>query len=446
MLSFRVKRNLFAALRSPALVVGVAFLLRMVLLWLSHYREDPSHPKFETVGLEALMVADSLAHGKGFSHPFPGYNAVTAWIAPVYPFLCSLGIRLFRLTSFRTVAFAQILNCAFSAATCWPIFAIGGKIFGEKTGLASAWLWAFLPNAVLLPLEWVWDQSLSAFLLALIVFATLELRESTSSLHWTWYGLLWGLTALANPTICLLLPFFLGWLLFQPGVALKHATGLAARAVLIFALSVLPWTIRNYYAIGGPTFVKSNFGLELWLGNNSAVKEVYTPELHPDSNFSQCVKLILNGEPAYNRAKLLEAVAYIEEHPKEFLRNFSSRFADTWAASYDSRVDPWVRALHLNRAEVWFCTAFSVISLLGLGLALRSEWNDSLLIATCLVLFPIPYYLTHTALRYRHPIDPFMTILSAYAAVRLSELLARRAQLEDSRVTAPVEALTAREP
>ena len=391
------------------------------------------------------MVADSLAHGKGFSHPFPGYDAVTAWIAPVYPFLCSLGIRLFHLGSFRTVEFAQILNCAFAAATCWPIFAIGRKIFGEKTGRASAWLWAFLPNAVLLPLEWVWDQSLSAFLLALIVWATLALRETTLSRHWTWYGLLWGVTALANPTICLLLPFFLGWLLFQPGLALRQGAGLAARSILIFALSVLPWTIRNYYAIDGLVFVKSNFGLELWLGNNSAVRDVYTPELHPDTSMSQCLKLVLSGEPNYNRAKELEALAYIREHPKDFLRNFSSRFLDTWTASYDSRVDPWTLALHLGRADFWCCAAFSFISFLGLALSLRWRTNDSLVMAMCLLLLPIPYYLTHTAPRYRHPSDPFMTILSAYAAVRLWEVFTRRPKREAIAVETTVAAFTARE-
>jgi hypothetical protein len=46
-------------------------------------------------------------------------------------------------------------------------------------------------------------------------------------------------------------------------------------------------------------------------------------------------------------------------------------------------------------------------------------------LAVCLLLFPIPYYITHTSLRYRHPIDPFMVILTAYAITRFWDLLAR---------------------
>jgi len=42
------------------------------------------------------------------------------------------------------------------------------------------------------------------------------------------------------------------------------------------------------------------------------------------------------------------------------------------------------------------------------------------------VLFPIPYYITHTALRYRHPIDPFMTIFTVYAVARLAVFITTR--------------------
>src|SRR6202022_5180525 len=267
MFSVRTDRTLASTLRSPALAVVAAYGLRMALFWLSHYNEDLVHPRFEAVGSESNLVALSLAMGKGFFTPFPGYEAVTAVIAPVYPLLSAIGYKLFHLDVFGAVVFCQTMNSAFSAATCWPIFAIGKKVFSERVGLASAWLWAFLPFAVLLPLEWTWDQSLAALMLALIVSATLSLRESTSSLHWSGYGLLWGFTALVNPTLCILLPFLLGWLVIRRWQSAQPSAGLALRTVFMFALTLMPWTIRNYYAVDGLVFVKTNFGLELWLGN-----------------------------------------------------------------------------------------------------------------------------------------------------------------------------------
>jgi hypothetical protein len=200
----------------------------------------------------------------------------------------------------------------------------------------------------------------------------------------------------------------------------------------MFVLTLLPWTIRNYYAVDGFVFVKTNFGLELWLGNNPAVKEIYSPRLHPASNFGERIQLIVGGEPNYNRRKQHEAIEFIKAHPRVFLKNSFDRFVDNWAATYDSRVEPWILTLHLSRADVWFCSVFSLLSFAGMILALRANFPDSLPLAMCLLLFPIPYYITHTALRYRHPIDPLMTIFTVYAIVRLCSALQRRAALDKS--------------
>jgi hypothetical protein len=426
----RNQRTLANVLRSPTLAASAAFMMRMAFLWLSHRGENASQVRFETVGLEAHLVASSLAAGKGFFGPYPRYQAVTACVAPVYPMLWALGEKLFHLTFASSVLFAQAMNCVFSAATCWPIFGIGNKVFGRGVGLASTWLWVFLPYAALFPLEWTWDQSLSAMLLAVIVFVALTLRESGHSLALTGYGLLWALAALTNPTLCILMPFLLGWSMLRRGSLGGLSLASTGKVMLIFVLALLPWTIRNYYALDGFVFVKSNFGMELWLGNNPAVKEIYSPELHPMTNVRELIPLILNGEPNYNREKQREAIAFIEAHPRLFLKNVKERIEDTWAATYDSRTEPWIVMLGLSRLDVWFCTAFSVLAWAGMILALRSGWRGALPIATCLILFPLPYYITHTALRYRHPIDPLMAIFTTYAIARVWGAIAARRDRE----------------
>jgi hypothetical protein len=412
------KNGLLARLLySPTLAVVCAFALRIILLWLSHRGENPTSPKYETTGLEAHLVALSLAAGKGFFGPYPQYQAPTAWVAPVYPVLCAIGIKLLRLDFYRSIVFSQVINCVCSAATCWPIFGIGKRVCGWKIGLASAWLWVFLPYAVLFPLEWTWDQSLSALVLASIVLVTFRLRESSSSLSVTGYGLLWALAALLNPTLCILLPVLLGWMMVRPGQATRLSLASAAKVILIFILALVPWTVRNYYVLDGFVFVKSNAGLEFWLGNNPAVKEkeTYSPELHPINDKWELISLILNGEPNYNREMQRQAIAFIESHPRVFLRNAFYRFEDIWAAVHDSRFDPWIVALHLSRVDVWLCLSFSGLSFLGMILAVRANWRDALPLAMCILVFPIPYYIVTSALRYRHPIDPFMTIFTTYA-------------------------------
>src|SRR6202162_6459378 len=93
MFSEHTGRKMACILRSPTLAVVVAYALRMILLWLSHQKEA-ARPVLEVLGLEEGRVAWSLATGKGFFGPFPGYEAVTAWLAPVYPFLWAICLRL----------------------------------------------------------------------------------------------------------------------------------------------------------------------------------------------------------------------------------------------------------------------------------------------------------------------------------------------------------------
>jgi Dolichyl-phosphate-mannose-protein mannosyltransferase len=430
-----MKSLLRSFLRSAMLACIVAFALRMALLWVEQ-RHLPAHREFRGLGLEEARVAWSLANGRGFFSPFPGYDTFTAWLAPVYPVLWSILIRLSRLNEDALIPIGLAMNCVFSAATCWPIFSIAKKLFGEKIGLASAWTWALLPYAILMPLEWTWDQSLSALVLAWIVDVTLRLRESASPLAWTGYGLLWGFTALVNPTLCGLLPFLLGWLVWQRWRVGIVSPALYARVPLLFVLAVLPWTIRNYYVIDGWFFVKSNFGLELWLGNHPA-SAIHA--YHPAYSHSERFSLILSGEPNYNKARQRAAMAYIKSDPLAFAKRFSSRVVDTWSAREDSWVDGWIVALHLSRVNIWFCSLFSVISFAGLLLALHANWEDSLLLGMCLVMFPIPYYITHTGLRYRHPIDPLLTIFAVYAIARLRRPPTARPAIETLEPAVPVE-------
>jgi hypothetical protein len=44
----------------------------------------------------------------------------------------------------------------------------------------------------------------------------------------------------------------------------------------------------------------------------------------------------------------------------------------------------------------------------------------ALLFTLPLLIFPLPYYITHAEFRYRLVIDPLLTILAAYAVTRVA--------------------------
>jgi 4-amino-4-deoxy-L-arabinose transferase-like glycosyltransferase len=425
-------------LRSPATAVAAALLLRLGFLYLAHRAGGNFFP----VGQEAGNVAWSLALGRGFSSPLTGMQGPTAWVAPVYPFLLALGFKLLSMNPYHVVVFGQVLNAIFSALTCWPIYLLAKKLFSLRVALASCWAWAVLPTAILLPLEWVWDQSLSALLLTALLCATVYLAPEPApktagarrhALLWAGYGIGWAFTLLTNPAIGLLLPVLLAWLAYQ-----RNKTGAAWKgslAIALFAcvLGILPWTARNYAAFGRFVPVKSNFGLEFWLGNNPDVKPIWTWWRSPASDPAESNELHRLGEIAYMHQKQSEALHFIWAHPGAFLDSSFDRLVDTWTALWDQRADPWVNALHAGTAYVGLCSVFSLLALLGLLLARRANALETFPLSAAMLFFPLTYYITHSAVRYRHPIDPVMTILAVYAVVRgCAGFQSTRAVLRDS--------------
>src|ERR1700741_3911824 len=169
--------SLQARLRSPATAVAAALLLRLGFLVLAHQAGGGFFP----VGQEAGNVAWAMALGHGFSAPLNGMQGPTAWVAPVYPILLALGFKLLSMNPYHVVIFGQVLNAIFSALTCWPIYFIARKLFGPPVAWASSWTWALLPAAILFPLEWIWDQSLSALLLTVLILATLHLSSDLAA-------------------------------------------------------------------------------------------------------------------------------------------------------------------------------------------------------------------------------------------------------------------------
>ena len=133
----------------------------------------------------------------------------------------------------------------------------------------------------------------------------------------------------------------------------------------------------------------------------------------------------MTSESYYNRLKQREALAFIRANPKTFLKLSYNRFVDTWTGKYDSVQDSYIQPMGAGRIYVWYTTMFSLFAFAGSIVALSTNPRESLPLVFCLLLFPIPYYITHSSLRYRHPIDPVMAILVVLALSR-SFVLFRR--------------------
>lgn len=428
----------------PAVIVVVAFCVRMGLLLYSQTSLPTLRFDHLPIGYEVGRVAHAIAAGKGFSSPLDIDTGPTAWFTPIYPYLLAAVFKLFGIYTYTAALVILTLNSAFSAFVCWPILNAGRKTFSPSVGVWSAWLWVFLPTGVFFPVYWIWDTTLLALLLSLIFWATLTIRDSTRVWAWLGYGALWALGALTNPAVLLLLPFLFGWLAVHAKRKSRRCVRLVGAAAVTFMIGVTPWLVRNYLTFGQFVFFRSNFGLELYLGNNEHVPDSWSWWLHPNDNAEEREKFRRMGEMAYMAEKQRLAVRFITTHPGEFARFTFHRFVNNWTGAWEPIADVWPRVpLHV-RAIYVTNSAFSVLALLGLFLALHMHKPEALAYAIVLLVFPVLYYISHTSLRYRHPIDPLMTVLAVYAvSYSLSRLAQRRtfpAPRVASRAAAPEQA------
>jgi Dolichyl-phosphate-mannose-protein mannosyltransferase len=418
------------------LIVVVALGARLAFAWDQTHKIPTDVLASASFDQETGSIAKSVATGKGFSSPYGRDTGPTAWLAPVYPLLVAGTFRILGVATLSSFYFLVALNILFSAGTCVPIYLLAKRVAGVGVGSTAAWLWALYPNAIMIPFEWIWDTSLSALLAATILWATLELSESNRWRDWRGYALLWGFTLLTNPAIGSLLPFLLGWAGYRQWRRNPlHAQAWARRPAAALGLAILccvPWTIRNYSVFHRFVPLRSNFAFELYIGNNENYDEKYRHMPGPITKDRETLRYLRMGEMPFLDEERRKATRFIETHPRMELVLFGDRFAAFWSGTPFAwetflAADSWLlRGLIL-------CAVLSGLGALGGTVVLlwkRSAYTFPL--AVCPVVFPLVYYVTHTSLRYRHPIDPVVVLLTAVAGGAVWQFFARRWSSEAS--------------
>jgi len=412
-------RKLIPLLTLVWLIASVACIARVAFVW-NQQRKIP-HQVLARVPFdnEAGNIASALAQGRGFSDVFRKPTGATAWLAPGYPLILSAIFRVCGAFTYPAFLAAVLLNCLLSSATTFPLFFAARRIAGVPSAALAAWLWALYPNGVILPFEWIWDTSLSAFLMATILWATVALCSTQKLRDWVAYGALWGIALLTNPALGILFPVFLAWLVFRrPGSSIVASK--LAMAALGFALLIcLPWTIRNYSIFHRVIPLRSNFPFELWIGNNDIFDEHAVGGIQRITQFAEIRLYTQLGESAFMDEKRRLALEFIRTHRALEVRLTARRVVATWLGTEN----PW---RDFRSTDSWLIRTiflFNGLILLGTisGIAMLS-WRKNryaVPVALIAILFPLVYYATHTSLRYRHPMDAVLLFLTAVAIVSL---------------------------
>jgi len=407
---------------SLPLIVAVAIGARAGFAWNEGWSLSATVLSTVPFLQETGNIARSLAVGNGFNDAFRQGTGATAWLTPVYPLILAGIFRVFGIFTVASFIAAVVLNIAFSAATCVPIFYAGRKIGGVGAGAAAAWLWAFFPNAVMIPFEWIWDTCLTALLMAVIFWFTLKLAESVRARDWCLYGLLWGGALMTNPAIASLLPFLLGWAAWRANRCPRRTLTLAVLAVLTTALCCAPWTVRNYFAFHRFVPLRSTFPFALWLGHNRVFdpRSPVTTRVTPYEEAREYKRL---GETEFMREKWVSALNFIRTHPALEVNLFAGRFVAFWIG-LDSPVRRFLEADSLEGRILVLANFLAALGTLGgLVVVWIKRRPYAFVLSAFPVVFPWIYYVTEPYLRYRQPIDPILVLLAAMALDALYNLL-----------------------
>ncbi len=403
-------------------IVFVAFALRLGAIFILHsYHIKPDLDHFN-FGWETGRIARAMASGQGFSSPFLTPTGPTAWEAPLYPFLTAGVFKLFGIYSSASAFVLLTLNSLFSALTCAPIFLIARRVFSARVGRWSAWFWAVFPYTMYFSVKWIWETSLSALLLALIILLALEIERTPRLGRWALFGLLWGIAALTNTALIAFLPFCGGWIAYR--LARQHRRWVAGvvLSALVFWATIGPWVLRNYEVFHKFIFIRGNFGAELRMGNGPLADGLWMWWAHPTTNLLQFREYQRLGEVAYVAERQREAVDFIRHNPSRFvglmLRKSVYYWDDTPMGSQH-----WLNSLGRNGLFL----ASSLLAFWGLGLAIVRRRRGVFLFASLLAAYPLVYYVVFPHPRYRHPIEPELVILAAYLISETRQMKEREA-------------------
>jgi 4-amino-4-deoxy-L-arabinose transferase-like glycosyltransferase len=370
--------------------------------------------------------AISIANGDGFAL---SYGRPTAFRPPAYPIFLAGVYWIFG----PSLEWARLANALVGTGIVGLIGVIAFQVWGKRVGLIAMAL-----AAVYIPLILVGQSVMSEplFVLCLLGAIACAIRRWPLAA-----GVLMGLAVLGRANaLILLLP--LAWAVCrqvspQGGDVPRAGKGPKPALIMLVAcaLTVVPWTIRNYLVLDHFVPVSTQLGSALAGTYNS---EAMNNKENPAAWMS--LKRVDDYRPIFNRVRetneaVLEkelrsaSLEYIKDHPGSPLK------VAYWTTRRMLDLAGWDWAIHTagtvsagKRAGAAGIICFWIFAILAIGGAFTKRAREAplwLWAVPVLMYLGVVFLVVETP-RYRMAIDPFVIMLAALA---LSALTTKRAKV-----------------
>ena len=371
---------------------------------------------------ESFRLARNIAETGQFANPFAALDTgPSAHMGPAFPAFVAFLIRAFGdgTAGMYAIKFSAVLLLAVQLAL-FPLFskALG---MGELNGIVAACIWIAakatitgLPNHQQTPM-FGWESLYAAIFLAIATCIFRRYLDSPVASS-TWLAVLvgcaMGVCLIISPSVAIVFAGFLALLLWRDKLAAFQKPNLKSNLLLIVLPAVIlaPWIVRNFMVFHRFIFVRDNLGLELSISNNDCASFGIAQNIdsgcflkvHPNVNVNEARKVLAYGEPAYNDGKLRKALSWIRTHPARFSALSALRVAAFWMPPATG--GPYSLRGSGRRLERFAVYCMTPLSLAGLFMLFRRDCLSAWLCVICLGLFPLVYYVVQYEYRYRYTI------------------------------------------
>jgi hypothetical protein len=384
-----------------ALASSALFLACMFRYWVSY---DPNASVVRTQ--ESASIAFNFIESHQFANPFYLLNTgPSAHLAPAFPIFMALVFKTFGVHAAGAFALQLMAVLTVSIQVALFPFFSSRLGMGQINGFLGACFW-IVAKPILIA---YWEAYYAALLIsvACCVYRRYLNREARGPGWGAWLlGILMGLLILMTPTLAPVLAAGLAWEIWRRKSAFLRESFLPL--VLLPALIVSPWLIRNYLVFHH-LMIRDNFGLELSISNNDCAQfslrrnmdSGCSNKMHPEGSLNQARKVLELGEVRYNGLRLKEALQWIEGHPERFASLTGMRFIAFWFPTESGTIHYAGTGRRLERVVIYLMT---LLSFYGLVILYRRDIKSAAICVSCLALYPLVYYVIQYIDRYRCPI------------------------------------------
>jgi acetyltransferase-like isoleucine patch superfamily enzyme len=402
-------------------ILAVALLLRLGCILLAPLPPHEGVTRYDDNRYDAL--AWNLARGQGYRDSSGQPESKDP------PLLPALAAGFYRLFGHHRVP-VYVAQALLSVVTVGLVFGLARRLSGGGAALLAAALTAVNPDLVVFT-NILLTETVFVFLLCAAMLAWERAHEQPTVPRWALTGALLGLATLARPTAQLLIVLVavLGW---RSRSRRRHLAWLLLVAVAAFALTLAPWTVRNYRTFHHFVPVATGAGIGLWVGTNVAWHGLDVRDgasIYADPDFQRAAA----GDPfSAERRMLRESAARVLHDPVAVLRLVPGKLVQmlrpgAWLGMYfppgdRDRIPFLVLLVLLYYPVLLLAVAGSALT------AVRSPASRPRLLRTWTPLAYVGLLTLATipARRYLLPTIPFLDVLAGMALAGLATVARRR--------------------